>query len=170
MLIDATYFVGEILVANASTQAVAPNLTVFINKYETKFLKQLLGDALYAEFTSGLGEDPIPPKWQELKNLLVDTAAKTSPIANYIYYWYQRDQVVKTVGVGQAKPAAENATITTGGEKFTRAWNEMVDFTRCFTLDAGTYPTWVNSFKWTWSRLRGWSYPDIYSPINSLNI
>lgn len=51
--------------------------------------------------------------------------AKKSPIANYIYYQWMKDQVTQTVGLGEAKTKAENAEVVSPAMKMIRAWNEM---------------------------------------------
>lgn len=125
-LIDATFFIGELNIAQTDQIAVMENLDVFIAKYEKKFLNLLLGETLYAEFVAGLEVDPIAQKWTDLKNKLVNDGDKTSPIANYIYYHYSENNATKTTGVSEVVAVAENASYTTPIHKMMRAWNEMV--------------------------------------------
>lgn len=172
MLIDSTYFVGEIGIANATLQAVSTNLSVFITKYETKFLKLLLGDTLYADFTAGLLIDPIAEEWVTLRDLLVNSTTKESAIANYIYYRYMLNEASKTVGVGQVKPTAENAAQVNNMPKMVRAWNEMVDWNRVLSVtlsaDYEAYdppsPYWGGSYcYWCY-------YPEILTYKNMLDL
>jgi hypothetical protein len=60
--------------------------------------------------------------------LAINTSAgtnKKSLIANYVYYWYQRNSWTHTATTGEVKPANENASIASPALKMVRAWNEM---------------------------------------------
>lgn len=146
-LIDATFFIGELNIAQTDQIAVMENLDVFIAKYEKKFLNLLLGETLYAEFVAGLEVDPIAQKWTDLKNKLVNDGDKTSPIANYIYYHYSENNATKTTGVSEVVAVAENASYTTPIHKMMRAWNEMVleviDIKDWLMENTATYPNLV---------------------------
>lgn len=168
-LIDASYFIGGINLPNISQPAVLENLDVFINKYEKKFLKLLLGDALYDLFIAGIAEDPIAEIWTDLKSLLVNSQDKESPIANYVYYYYTRDRATQTVGMGEVKPSGENGSIASPVTKQVRAWNEMVDFVRGFELDMEIYPEWVKPCEYSHYPYR-WALNEIYHKINSLGL
>ena len=140
-LIDKTYFIGEINIAQLSQQAVRDNLTVFIGKREPEYLEKALGYAFYQEFLAGLtadvqkwkdirdgaeytNEDGFTKKWKGLTN-----TDKISPIANYIYYWFSRDLVTFSTGTGEKEGKSDNAGNTSSILKQTRAYNEMVDMT-----------------------------------------
>lgn len=43
-------------------------LTDVIERAEKDYLRKLLGDSLYADFVSGLTNDPVPEKWSNLLN------------------------------------------------------------------------------------------------------
>lgn len=172
MIIDASVFVGEISIAGTDSPVTSANLDAFIAKYEPKVLKMLLGTALYEELLVGLAEDPIPSKWSDLKTTV------TPIVANYVYYWYIRDQVTRTTGVGNVKPKTENGSVSGDGLKQVRAWNEMAELCVDFNLNIviATYPSYIppndrpyiNRLPWgpwCWGR-----WPEIYYPINSLNL
>lgn len=53
--------------------------------------------------------------------------SKQSLIANYIYYWYWRENVSKTTVTGEVVASNENSTINGSHIKMQRAWNEMCD-------------------------------------------
>lgn len=74
-----------------------------------------------------------------------DVIAK-SPIASYVYYYWMKDSVSITTGVGEANMQAENASRQSHAYKMVRAWNEMAkdmcvlrDF---FESNKTTYPEW----------------------------
>lgn len=151
-LIDSTYFRAELLIAGLSNtiDGNATRLTSFINKYEARYLKDLLGDDLYAEFISGITVDPIDAKWIDLQNKIVNSTTKESPIANYVYYYFQRDATTSTVGVGESNQISENANSASSVDKQIRAWNEMVDYNRKLVKfiqeNKADYPSYDNYF------------------------
>lgn len=55
----------------------------------------------------------------------ITTAVKQSIIANYVYYWWMRDSISSSTGVGEAKPAADNAASDSPAWKMFRAWEQM---------------------------------------------
>lgn len=147
MLIDATYFIGQLNIAQVDQETVRENLDVFITKYEAKFLTQLLGKTLYDAFLIGL-DDPQPDQiWTDLKGMLVDDTLKVSPIANYVYYFYSEDNATQTTGVSEVLAKAENASYYTPIRKMMRAWNEMVvrvrELRQWLTDNLVTYPDLV---------------------------
>lgn len=129
-LIDATYFVNELDIPGQSNtvDSTGSALSSFIVKYETRYLKELLGLDLYAEFQAGLLIDPIEQKWIDLRNGLRNETTKESPIANYVYYWWMRNHASRTSAIGEVVPVAENSERTSPIGKMVRAWNEMVDW------------------------------------------
>lgn len=66
MLIDRTYFVGDLNIPNTNTTAIGELVDWFIEKYEEKFLQGVLGYSLYKAFKAGMQEDPVPQKWTDL--------------------------------------------------------------------------------------------------------
>lgn len=155
-------FRGEIVIANKSDMAVNEGITWFINKYEPVYLRELLGSDFAALFVAGLAADPVDARWT---NLLTPNGydLKTA-IANFIYYWYQRDAEIQTVGVGAAKSKAQNATVVSAAGKVARAWFEMVctswqtlRFLKCNPTIYPEFvvPRWFNFFFLSWET---WSF------------
>lgn len=158
MLIDATYFIGQLNIAQVDQETVRDNLDVFITKYEAKFLIQLLGKTLYDEFLVGL-DDPQPDQiWIDLKEMLLDETLKQSPIANYVYYFYSEDNATQTTGVSEVLARAENASYHTPIHKMMRAWNEMVvrvlEIRKWLTDNLVTYP---NLIIYSYPYLNNWN-------------
>ena len=56
MLIDTSYFVGELNIPNTDSPAILERLTWFINKYEVEILRDVLGTDLYRAFMDALGQ------------------------------------------------------------------------------------------------------------------
>lgn len=183
MLIDATYFIGELAIANRDQPSVLASINLFIAKYEPKYLKLVMGDTLYAAYLAGIEEDPIPAKWTNLQNVIRVSSTKDSAIAGYVYWWYMRDMASQTVGMGQVKPAAENAIMVSNIDKMTRAWNEMSEQTMKiakFIMDNPTdypnYPYPVPDFGdspaivYHISGVGVYCYPEIFHVKNSLGL
>ncbi len=140
-LIDKTYFIGEITIAQLSQPAVQASLALFIGKREPEYLLKALGYSFKKLYDAGAAETDgrwydlingaeytdrrgFLKKWTGLKN-----AELQSPIANYTYYWYQRDNVTFTAGSGEQEGKSDNATSVSSAPKMKRAFNEMVDQT-----------------------------------------
>jgi hypothetical protein len=66
MLINASYFVGELNIPKVSNTDVSEKLAWFINKYESELLTNLLGYSLYKAFMEGIVVDPMDSKWSDL--------------------------------------------------------------------------------------------------------
>lgn len=140
-LIDNTYFHSEINIAQVQSIPVQAAITSMITKYETDYLKKVLGYAFWKLFNAAIADvsgrwydikvgaeyenaNGYTKKWEGFTN-----AEKLSPIANYCYYWYMRENVTFTASAGEQEGKAENSTVVSPGPKMARAWNEMVDQT-----------------------------------------
>lgn len=96
-----------------------------------------------------------------------DTGQKKSLIANYIYYWYIRDQVTETSGNGEKASDTQNSKSVSSITKQCRAWNSMSDSIKemsCFLLanqsDYSDYYSYYSRNKCN----------ELFRPINELNI
>lgn len=145
MIINPTYFAGDLTIPQLSQPAVQNTLSWFINEYEPKFLNDLLGYQLYSDYTAGITGATPAAIWTELRDGKEYTnkfgrldkwkglsftlnGVKKSPIANYIYYWYLRNEATTTTGGGEV--ASNVAMPASPAGKMTRAWNQMVDWNR----------------------------------------
>ncbi|MDR0575640.1 MAG: hypothetical protein LBG96_16735 [Tannerella sp.] len=145
ILIDETYFTGELMLPNipvnplpesgtalALQTAGEKNLDVFVDKYVTDYLVRLFGRSFTRTFLDAL-ELPTPGRiWLDLKDqLLIKTGSyKASPLANYVYYMVSSAAVTKTTQAGECDPDFDNSQNAFNRRKFSRAWNEMADMTR----------------------------------------
>ncbi len=152
MLINEEYFKGEIVIPNLnsvgngiSSQIASSNLELllsFIDKYEKRFLVSLLGRCCADEFYKEIEKGELSGKWLDLKNKLVDETLKISPIANYVYYWYRRNDVSITTGIGEMETDSDNSVRVSSALKMCRAWNEMVEWvidTRVWMKSSGNF-------------------------------
>jgi hypothetical protein len=164
-IVDKTYFFGEILIGQLSELAVQDKVANFIDMYEPEFLEGILGYVSYKNFLL----TPPDQKWLDLlngkeyvdeygvtrnwKGLKFTTGTiKQSPIAFYIYYWYQRSQLTNTAGVGEVKAHSENGYTASPKYKMVNAWNKMVDsvielysFMRANQLIYSDWYTWASN-------------------------
>ncbi|MES2593142.1 MAG: hypothetical protein V4608_14765 [Bacteroidota bacterium] len=166
-IITPADFTAELTIAQTENPYQHNVVQDFIDKYEPKFLRSLLGLELANDFVTGLTEDPIQTKWDNLR----DNTDLKDMMKNYIYYWYKRNENTKSMGISEVKPKAENANAVDGNNKMTRAWNEMVKMNREFDLDVSVYPNWIapnwfNNYFWH-SRC---GVNEIYYPISVLNL
>jgi hypothetical protein len=184
MLIDRTYFIGELNIPNTEKATVASQVDYFIEKYEREFLQKALGYSLYKSFTDGLLQDPVLPKWTQLLEGVEYTSLngrvnywnglvsqplsvinKKSPIAGYVYYWFMRNNFTQTAAMGEVKGTAENAINVSPGMKMEKAWNDVVksvhamrDFLRS------------NHDTYNWDDSIYYPYRDFFAPVNTMNI
>lgn len=165
-IISPTDFKGERVIAQVENVTVRANVQWFIDKYEPKFLKELLGLDLFTEFEAGLLLDPIPDKWIALR----DETDLKQMLVNYIYYWYQRNNATNTGGIGEVKPKSDNAVSISPARKMATSWNEMAEMARLFDLDTATYPQWHRVFWRNWYWGCNWRLSEIYVDINTMNI
>lgn len=184
MLIDASYFVGELNIPDTSNSSVAERLNFFIAKYEEELLRSVLGHSLYAAFIAGTKdkeEADIDQKWKDLrdgKNYtnssgnadywmgLRKAATKQSMIANYTYYWWLRDKASLSSAVGEVAPATDGSQKVSPANKMARAWNEMqpwiYSLVEYLHTSAADYTDWDDLYRY--------QVYDRYRPINTLNI
>ena len=160
--IDTTYFYQELSIAQISQPEVAASLTAIIDFRENELLTRLMGYELKKAYDTGIlansqifkdirdGKEYTDSsgrltKWVGLA-FTVGTSKK-SLIANYVYYWYMRDNYTFTTGGSEKKsPAVDSVSIDA---KLVRAWNEMVAWNFAlhnFLIDnADIYPEYENA-------------------------
>ncbi|MFZ4798267.1 MAG: hypothetical protein ACOYMA_12295 [Bacteroidia bacterium] len=124
-IIDESFAWGECYISspknangnllNEAADNATNELSLFINKYEKLYLEAMFGADLAADMP------------EELIALIVDYDTKTSPIMNYVYYFYQRSKATVTTMAGEVKNQIINTAIASVQEKMKNAWNEMVD-------------------------------------------
>jgi hypothetical protein len=275
MLIDRTYFVGELNIPNTSSTAIGSAVDLFIEKYEEQFLNDVLGYSQFKALKAGLQEVPIAQKWTDLiegveytdinsktkfwrglvsqppsvlnaldaindidvrvgrgqqfdpvaatnsttiptalvgkdfiieqrgvgklilgvdysisgstltllagqfaindwytyksATLAINTSTgtnKASLIANYVYYWYIRNNYTQTATTGEVKPQNENAVIANPSLKMVLSWNEMSHWI-CELVD------YLNARKddyTDWAKQDVWCMLRRFRPINEFNI
>jgi hypothetical protein len=127
-VLDKDYFYGPLTIAQVTEEAVERNLLTFIFMYEVPFLKLLLGEDFYALYKAGTEAGSPEAKWTALENELyqVSGTLKLSPAANYVYWFYMRNQVTETTGTGEKIISTEGSISVSSAQKVKLAWNNMV--------------------------------------------
>lgn len=91
---------------------------------------------------------------------------KKSLIANYVCYWYQRNNHTQTATTGENKAANENSLIASPALKMARAWNEMsrwiCDLVDYLNARKDDYTEWTDQDVWCMLRK--------FKHINEFNI
>lgn len=90
-LIDSSYFIGPLTIAQLGQISVEDNLNLFINRAEPQFLEAALGYDLWQDFIEGLQQPIIDPKWLALLNGVKFTSVSNWPnwYAGFnMYNWY----------------------------------------------------------------------------------
>jgi len=135
-------FTGEILIAGLTRAWNEDSISGFISKYESDYIYKAMGYALGKAFIAGIAAVTVDQKWTDilegaeyynadgkLRKWAGLQAEGANPIANYVYYWYQRNAATITGTAGEGTATVENATKTSSINKSVRAWNEMADIT-----------------------------------------
>lgn len=187
-IIDESYFNGQLFLPGIGGRINQERLNTVIDDRQAEFLDKALGYNLSAAFQIGITTDPIDQRWLDLRDgkTFVDAFGRThkwvgfqngqkkSPLANYVYYWFTRDNATITTTSGEAKPSKENAANVSYIPKQVRAWNDMVrmlDGLKTYLFvsnqaDTPLYPEWAM----TWQHDITCSFPDIFYRINEFNI
>lgn len=180
--IDASYFFGELTIAQKSDAAVAGSLSSFIDIYEDKLLTDLFGYELYNNYQEGIlantqiykdirdGKEytnraGVLSKWKGLIYTLGTT--KKSLIANFVYFNWQQNEATITSGTGEKVATNQNAINASAGNKMVRAWNEMVNMNHelleFLLSNQDNYPEFIDHY--------GRSIPNyLFYKVNTLGI
>jgi hypothetical protein len=146
---------------------VHTNLTTnYINVYEPKFLKELMGDDLYAAYLAD----------QEGVRFVALLPYLKPAIIRYVYRYYVKNNGgTFLAGTGASKSKKQNNTTESAWPLIVEAWNQMVEFnneTNKFLTNNATYPeykkpTWYGN-DWFWRE--DCHKPEIYSVLNGLGL
>ena len=113
-LINSTYFVGPLSVAQLGQVSVQNDLQLCIDRNETDFLQAVLGIELYSDMISGLSQSIIDQRWLNL--LSGTTFQSTTNFPGYLPMWIYRNWYMNTtrqvrwVGFAGTVPAPVSVT------------------------------------------------------------
>lgn len=87
--------------------------------------------------------------WYKMASLAIEPTTgtlKQSPIAYYIYYWFQRDLYTQSSTMSEVKSRTENAVLADPFQKMATAWNRMVEWVKeldeFLQHNTDVYPEW----------------------------
>lgn len=151
--LSAAYFVGEIQVPNISGSSTAETanllqLQIAIAKYEPLFMDRLLGTDFYADYVAGIAAVIPETRWTTLRDKIYvlngTLGVGFSPAANYVYFFFMRNQTSISLINSEVQAVHENFSQFGPGTKMVAAWNEMVrmiiDFRKWLTENIADYP------------------------------
>lgn len=177
-IINISFFEVDCFIPQLGHLAVQSKVNTYINRYEPRFLTDLLGKTFYDAFTVGLAAPAPEQRWLDLKNGktytdtdgntfvwegLANATTKISAVANYVYYWYTRSDSAFSTGSGEVVPEVENGTRASFVHKQVQAWNEMVRLNYAclhfLQVNKDVYPEWEGWPGWyadTWLAFFSW--------------
>lgn len=166
MLIDNTYFVGELrieglvlnegsAIVNHAQKAIADNVQYYIDRYEKEYIINLLGLKLGTEFITYINDglnDNL--SFDFLKEVLSNPI---TPVAMYVYCMYQKVETVISVA-SVSDDADVNRILSHTGRMIVMVWNNMVNLNLAILPEANQFSDRIETDS------------DILSYINSMNI
>lgn len=154
-LVDTSFFVGDINIANTSKPEVAQSVNLFISKYENELLIQILGIDLYDQMKANPTEERFQKlingdkdfNWRGLVYTYNGSETKYSLIAYYVYWWWVKDKYIWNSGVGTIRPKPSEGEIMSPALKMMESWNTFSDqayeLTTYIRLNSDVYYEWT---------------------------
>lgn len=103
-------------VENDFAQDMKNRIERYINIYEPKFLRAMIGNDYEALLAAN----------EDLKNSIFNEDSYISPAANYVYFKMWCDMVAENTMTGDKMITASGATVAINQAKLTNVWNNMV--------------------------------------------
>jgi len=111
--IDKTYFWGENKITGLT--AVDTKLEIELNMYIAKY------QPIYFKKMFGMEEVPA-----ELLALVIDTTLKLSPLANFVFYFWQKANITTATNTGMKTLVQQNTVDQSPIPNMVTQWNDMV--------------------------------------------
>lgn len=136
-LIDKTFFYNppcEIAFtdeSNGYSNELTTRETSRINSsiaiYQGEYLSKVMGLDMAELFISEVSKEVVDEKWALLRDKIVDSTNKISPIANYVHFHYLRNNELGIINRANAVIAkAENAQVTSNYPLMQSSWSAMI--------------------------------------------
>jgi hypothetical protein len=109
-------------------------INMFIEKYEPLYLYDFYFDKDVVNALEAYTE--LDVKTDTEKNVLIESFRQ--PIANYVAYWYFREQETLNTSIGGANPQIGGAIKVSTIDRQVKLWTEMVRYTRSIYIDLYT--------------------------------
>lgn len=141
MYLDMTYFQGELYVPGykySDSGSISDILNIvgdinfdwYIQEYEKSYLIRLIGKSNYDKLIKNASPDSEHiNQWTDLRDMIfnVSNGFKTSPAANYVYFFFMRNFQSQTSPTGEVKGTQDHTHIVSPYGKLVRVWNRMVE-------------------------------------------
>lgn len=173
----SSMFVGDINIPDAA------NISLFIDKYEPKFLTAILGYKTAKDLFTDWDANAASGKWFNLWNGVEYTDKHGrlnkwpgfldvgySAIAFYIYTRWMKDVQSNTGTTGEVRSVVVGADPVSAADKVSNAWNQMCEL--LYVLDdylvqnASDYPDYIGATYWC----ETYGNKQYYDKINSFGI
>ena len=140
MIIDESYFINDIAIANTNNTSIEASLNSAIVKREKEALISQFGYELYKlfianptdqiyldivegkEFSFEFCGKTVTRKWIGLAN-----SEKVSLLAYYVYFFYEKDRNTFNSSVGFVTPKVENAEQDNPRMNYVNSWNQYIE-------------------------------------------
>ena len=152
MLINASYFVNELLIPNLSDYDESYNINGLIQDCSHSFLESFLGREIYKELVSNLNAEQtaLKPnaaeKWDNLVNgcdyeyqgqtryfkglIYKRGTIPKSLLAQYVYIKYIEQNTTQLTPTGDVRPDSQNAVNVNSSQRYANAWNNFLKSVR----------------------------------------
>lgn len=118
-----------------------PRIQAYIDKYEKRYLTELLGVDLYNLFAADLtlgGGTPTEPRFlvifealtMDLPWCILYSDGMKEMLLGVIYYEYTKDQIVQMTPVGNVRPVGQNSEVA--GSLYTQIYTRYNDGVRMY--------------------------------------
>ena len=141
-IIDITYFIGSIEIANTEQPEVEDHINSVVDRVQRNVLLEALGHTLYAELYANY-DTAVNDKWKKLvegDDYTVEVAGedytihwnglknseKLSMLAYFAYWEIMKELTQSASGIGLVNSKAENADKIDPRYKMTKAWNDGI--------------------------------------------
>ena len=148
--IDYTYFEGFRNIPNLNDEVTLEELDMVIDRLEPKFFIEVFG----YEFQKLMLADPTDPIYDPILNGVEFTATDgtvkkwegiNNSIANYVFFYFWKERMPQTGGVGFVNANAENALVVNNVTKPNYAFNMIHDelsiLAEYLIVNLDSYPT-----------------------------
>jgi len=136
-----------------------PRIQAYIDKYEKRYLTELLGGDLYALFAADLilgSGTPTEPRFLTIfEALTIDltwcilySEGMKEMLLGFIYYEYTKDEIVQMTPVGNVRPVGQNSEVA--GSLYTQIYTRYNDAVRTYRAIHG----------YIWKDPEGYDYAD----------
>lgn len=144
MIISTTQFINKYELSKGMYDTA--KIEAYIDKYEKRYLIELLGPELYDEFMSDLDVSNVPqsPNFEYIFNPFHTTISPSTVLISegivemllgFIYFEYAKDLINQMTPFGNVKPMSENSNVVSGNSTMIyNRYNEAIKTYRAIQM------------------------------------